>query len=805
MTSAEGTIALQNLEIKELMLSKSNSDSKITSLVNELEHSKTLLEKEKQVNAEAKASLKQQLTNLECQYDSQTEQCLKLEEELATTKKNMAVLLKQLDNEKKSNESQMNSLQHELETLEKSHADLEVKCEPQLEEMQTELSNAHERLKLFEQMSATLELQLKHEQVDLQHAKEVNQEVVVTKQVVGIGEDSSSKCSHAQALKVSLENLEKKYAHMSQLNEQLQKDKAELSATEQRLCSDVLELQNQLSAIEKELSDQSEVYMNEISRIKEDLEKEKELNSERTAMQLAEMHLSLMEQMDESAQEYELKLGNVKQELNDSKYREKILKDKLTESEVNNEKLVATIADLTESETKCQRQVADLEFTQSHHSTNISQLKADLEKYQEELAQAKMSEERACDTITCLQSELRRVTSEDVDFVPIIRSPNCLPYKSDLEAQGKLITQMKTRLEELQRLLLTSRPSEDAKVLTAELGLIQELLANNSALYSTTKQMRREFEAKHQEFSQFLARKDDELKHLQLDIQKALEALSRSNMQQLLDRMNTFSDYSNTSLDKYRARIEAGTSMLESISGSVYSQDQRHSSTLESVLSDLNWSQLEICRYKDEIERLRSQLEQSHHHDAEQESLITNELAVQSIATEASPPGSSKRRVDEGSGQLIDSSSEMDDAQTMESILKQKYNEISTLKGELDHAKRKERHARTTIDELEQDLHERNQELLQKADEVQEKEKEIKRLERKLCVVVNEAIGPVVKDDKQPLDESKSMDMSQTIEEDKLKIKKQQEQVDEVSNKTGNQGIHIMYVAFHPGVAGRAR
>ena len=765
LASAKETIAQQNLEIEELMLSKSNTDSKKKTLVSKLDHSKILLEKEKQAHAEAKASLNQQLTNLKRQYNSQTEQCLKLEGKLATTERDMAVLLQQLDSERKTNESQVNSLQQKLETLEKSHAALE---ELQLNEMQIELSNVHEKLKLFEQRSATLELQLKHKQADIQHAKEVKQEVVVIKDV-STGEDSSESC-HAAALKVSLDKLEKEYAQMSQLNEQLQKDKAELYATKQRLHSEVFELQNQLSTIEKELSDQSEVYMNEISRIKEDLEKEKEMNSERTAMQLAEMHSLLMEQMDESTQEYELKLGFIKQELNESRYREKIIKDKLTESEVNNEKLVATIADLTESEAKSQRQVTDLEYTQSHHLRNISKLKLDLEKYREELAQAKISEARASDTITSPQNELeRRDSFEDVDFVPIIHLSNCSPYKSDSEAQGKLITQMKTRLEELQTLLLKSRQNEDAQVPTAELGLVQELLANNSALDSTTKQMRRDFEVQQQELSQFLARKDSELKQLKSEIakeQEALEALSSSNMQQLLDRMNTFCGNSNTSLDKYRTRIEAAASMVESINTSVCSQDQRHSSALESVLSNLNQSQSEICRYKDEVERLRAELDQSH---TEQESPITNEFTVQSITTEAAPPGSSKRRVDEGSGQLIDSSSEIDDIQTMESTLKQKHNEISALKYELDHAKRKERYARTIIDELEKDLLQRNHELLQKADEVREKEREIKELEQNLSVVVNEPTVPVVS-------------MSQAIEEDKLKLKEKQDQIDKVSN-----------------------
>lgn len=398
------------------------------------------------------------------------------------------------------------------------------------------------------------------------------------------------------------------------------------------------------------------------------------------------------------------------------------------------------------------------------------------------------------DAISCLQSKLERRVNfeEDVDFIPAC-SPNRSPFKSDSEAQTKLITQMKSRLEKLQQLLLKSTRYEDGQASNAELGLVKELLANNSALDSAAKQMREKFEAKSEQLSQSLKRKDCELKDLQSERNKermAMEALATSNMQQLLGRMDDFHGNSNKSLDAYRARIEAVATMLESISASVHSQDKRHANTLQSVLSDLDKSQSEVCTYKEELERVRAHADHSHRYGTDQGNPAANELSVQNVTTETvemSPsPESSKRRVDEGSGQLIDNSSEIDDTQSKVNLLQQKDNEIRALKVELDHAKKLEKHARTTIEELEKDLMERKRELQQRVDEVQQKDREIQTLEHKLSLVVNEPIEATVKyAERQPLErmnENVLTEMTPVMEEQRLKIKEQEEKIKEVSH-----------------------
>ena len=362
------------------------------------------------------------------------------------------------------------------------------------------------------------------------------------------------------------------------------------------------------------------------------------------------------------------------------------------------------------------------------------------------------------ETISRLQKELEQRTSfeEEIDFIPAgpIQSPNRSPYKSDSEAQGKLIAQMKSRLEELQKLLLKSSQNEGNEVPNAEVGLVQELLANNIALDSAAKQMRRKFEAKNQELSDYLVKRDSELKLLQSEMdrdQKAMETLATSNMHQLMERMDTFHGNSNKSLDKYRARIEAAAAMLESIRKSVHDQGQRHVSALESALSDLDRTQSEVFTYKDEIEKLKAQMAQSHHNDTSGDLRVARETSQS--------PGGSKRRVDEGSGQLIDNSSEMDDAQCRQSLLQQKDNEIKTLNDELENFKRKEKRTRTLMDELEQELVERKHELLSKAGELQQKEILIKELKDKLNTVENESSEAVAQHvEKQSLEASVEVD-----------------------------------------------
>ena len=730
-------------------------DGNISILIDELDHSKSQLEEERSVHAEAVASLQQQLDKLEEYNDLQTEQCLKLEEEKAKAEGEVAALQQQLDNQKRLSETHMNDLKLKLENLEKSHSEFEAEMEKQRREMQVELSSAYEKVKEFQEKAGILECQIRDMQ-ETQKRADVEREVGISKEIVT--EESNHPDLSTEDLKLSLENLETEYAQISQLKEQLQNDNARMCTAEQRMQAEILDLQEQLSAVEKELNDQSEVYTNEISRLKEDLEKEKERNLERTAIQLEEMHSSLMKQMDESAQKYVLKLETLKQELKASEHREKSLQDKLTESEVQYKRLVSKIANVTQSEAKWQEHAIELEQSQSRYLSEISQMKADVQKYLTDLSLMQAKEIQHSETISHLQKELEQRTSfeEEVDFIPAspVQSPNRSPYKSDSEAQGKLIAQMKSRLEELQKLLLKSSRSDGSDVPNAELSLVQELLANNIALDSAAKQMRRKFEAKNQELSDFLVKRDSELMHLHSEMdkdQKAMEALANSNMHQLLERMDTFHGNSNKSLDKYRARIEAAAAMLESIRKSVHDQAQRHVSALESALSDLDQSQSEICTYKDEIEKLKAQMDQSHHYDTSSDLRVTTESSRS--------PGGSKRRVDEGSGQLIDNSSEMDDAQCRQSLLQQKDNEIKTLKDELENIKRKEKRTRTMIDELEQDLVERKHELLSKAAKLQQKETLIKELEGKLNKMESESTEAVAQyKEKQPLKTSAEVD-----------------------------------------------
>ena len=709
-------------------------DGNISVLIDELDRSKSQLEEERNAYAEAVSSLQQKLDKLEEYSDLQTEQCLKLEEEKAMAEGEVATLQQQLDSQRQLSETRMNGLKQKLGNLERSHSEFEAEMEKQRREMQIELSSAYEKVKEFQEKAGILECQLRDMQ-DTQKGVDVEAAVGVSKEIVSV--ESSHPDLSIEDLKLSMERLETDYAQVSQLKEQLQNDNTRMCATEERMLAEIIDLQEQLSAIEKELNDQSEVYTNEISRLKEDLEKERERNSDRTAIQLEEMHSSLMKQMDESAQKYELKLETLKQELKVSEQKEKSLEDNLIESGIQYEKLVSKIADLTKSEAKWQEHAIELEHSQSQYLSEISQLKADVQKYQTDLSLLQAKDIQHSETISRLQKELEQSPSfeEEVDFIPAstTQSPNRSPYRSDSEAQGKLITQMKSRLEELQRLLLKSSRSDSSEVPNAELSLVQELLANNIALDSAAKQTRKNFDAKNQELSDFLMKRDSELRHLQSEMdrdQKAMEALAASNMHQLLERMDTFHGNSNKSLDKYRARIEAAAAMLESIRKSVHDQDQRHINALESVLSDLDQSQSEVCSYKDEIEKLKAQMDQSHHYN---ERPTSNNLK---IATETSrSPGGSKRRVDEGSGQLIDSSSEMDDAQCRQSLLQQKDDEIKSLKDELENVKRKEKRTRTMIDELEQDLVERKHELLCKATELQQKETLIEELESKLSAV----------------------------------------------------------------------
>ena len=666
----------------------------ISILVSELNHSKSLLEEERNSHSEAVTFLQQQLNAMEENNDLQTQQYLRLEEEKARAERELTTLQHELDYKVQLSESRVNALVLKLENLKKSHTELEAEMEKQLRELQGELSNAYKAVKEFKEKSIILEDQLKDAQDILQKSID-NQTGVLSKEVVKV---PASHADHVTEHDASLKKLQAEYTCVSQLNDQLQKENIRMCATEERTHGEILHLQKQLSAMEKELNDQSEVYTNEISRLKEDMEREKEKSKKIISIQLKEMHSSLMKEMDDSTQKYKLTLETLQEELTASKHREKALQEKLVESGVQYERSVSKVANLVLSEPKCQECVIDLEHTQSQYLSEVSQLKADIQKYLTDLSNMKAKEMQYNEIILNLQKELEQGTNfkEEAEsgVATAYQSPNFSTYKSDSEPKGKLIVQMKSQLEELQRLLLRRTQSDGSEVQNA-LSLIQELLTHNSALDSAAKQMERGFESKHQAVSENLVKQDSELKYLQSEVdreRKALKALVVSNLDQLVERMYSFHDYSNKTLDKYIARIEAAAIMLGSIRTLIREQEPRHINTLGPA--------------RTQFDKLQS------------EEPISNNFK---LSKEASPfPVGSKRRVDEGSGQLIDSSSEADDTQCQQSLVQQK--------DKMLHDEIQEKHTRTMFDELEQNLTERKQEVLCKATELQEKESLVKEL-----------------------------------------------------------------------------
>ena len=778
--------------------SDSNSTSNLVDLIEELETTRNQLETERKSHDDSIASLKQQLSQAEEYSDTQTDQSLKLEEEKAHIEEELISIHEALESERRAHEAEVNILTRKLDNAEQSIVNLEASHSSSLQQAKQELERAYAEVDLHKQEAETFRNQLKEAQdnVDAEKLKRSNEpreppEDVKSGIQVGGDDNQSIKESEADRLRVSLVDMQDEYRKVTEHNERLQTANdlyhTKMLVSEQSKEAEISTLRNQLLEAESEIEQLSATNKDQKTHIKT-MEDELQASMTKAELQIAEISRSFTKTIESSKVEYECELERITKELKVKSSHEKELEERLSRVGCQYENTLTEVAELSARESDFQQQLAKLKENESQYKHKISVLRTDIEKYQDEIAQFHQRESHMQKSTADLDQEVSNksphkfkkpsITSYDeTDFIPAPVLTSRKPtYSSQPTTQEEIISQMKSQLEELQKILIYQTKSGKPGEYDAELTLVRELFASNEALDSEARQAKQALLDEQERLSKVVSSRDQLFSELQAQInneKKEVQSLALASARDVFGQMSRFKDSSSEALSDYKVRIETVATKLSTICTALKGRDEKHSGALEDMISDLDHSRVECDSYREEIDRLKLELDESHKnyedlnqsrdailevkqaevghlHDklpispqADTQSVAENTSIAQAQHTQPSQPD--RRRVDEESGQIFHNQGEADVHSPRESaLLMQREEEIHDLKEELDRTRRLERQARTRIEEVELQMANKEQILQEKEEEAESREKKIQELETELHSRVNEHIESVV-------------------------------------------------------------
>ena len=224
-------------------------------------------------------------------------------------------------------------------------------------------------------------------------------------------------------------------------------------------------------------------------------------------------------------------IEDMKQELKASELRIQALQEKLSMTEIQSEKALMEVNQLRDRGTHHQQQILEYQASEKKYKSEMSQLKTDAEKYKDELAALKDKEQQYQNQIAILAEELQCTAVQESPVTPPYSPTSRTAHKFDISTHEEMVTQMKSQLEDLQRMLVTRGESSCEEGDSEELSLIQELLANNHALQSDMRKAQQNFRSEQQGYLGQIEDMKQELKASEHNIQALQEKLSMTEIQ----------------------------------------------------------------------------------------------------------------------------------------------------------------------------------------------------------------------------------------------------------------------------------
>ena len=206
-----------------------------------------------------------------------------------------------------------------------------------------------------------------------------------------------------------------------------------------------------------------------------------------------------------------------------------------------------------------------------------------------------------------------QVLKEELERAKLLTKASRSPYKADDSMHEETVTHMKSQLENLQMLLVTRKESSGEEGNSEELSLVQELLASNSALQSDMWKAQQRFQTEQERYLSSTASKEEVLEQLRSEIskQKHAETLVTQFAEHLLREMQSLQERSSRVLNGYSTRIGNAVSKVTTVEHTLGDRNQKHTGTVESLLSELDASKSALGSFRSEVGMLRSSLEKT--------------------------------------------------------------------------------------------------------------------------------------------------------------------------------------------------
>ena len=601
-------------------------EAQLEQLTGSLRKAETELRELRTMHEETVTRLAEEIQKLEDEKEVCLHQSQQLEQSKVQLSDELSSLHTKLESEKELHAEEVSNLAQKLREAQELISEVEAERSKSISEVRKELESAQASVVQYMQAAENLtgRLQETHKVLD---AKE-HQLAEAQKQLEAAhaGDESAVHAEEVARLRLSLEQMQDEYSKSSELNEHLQNQvemfETTAVASKQKAEDEVSKLQSQLIAAHNEMSDQSTLYEDEILQLKEDFERDSQRRREKTEMRLAEINEGCQRQI----QRYRVQLEVVEQELKSCEMQEKRLQGKLVEVEQEYENTLAELTQLRESEESSQLLIADYQANEEKYLAEISQCRQDAQNYQAELILLRARDGRTQDELSSSMDPQATPVEENIVAVEVVDGLEAFPdlqspnrsmrssYYSEQSTHDDIVDQMKSQLEGLQKVLILQGKRSGEDGVETELSLVQELLANNAALQSELQKTQHTFDAECSRHMDSLIAKDGELEELQSRIKKereAAETLAAAATNKLLSELDTLHDHFNKSIIDYNSRVENAVSKVAAITATLTDRDQRHSSAIDSLLSDLDESRSALDSYRYEVDLLKSGLDKS--------------------------------------------------------------------------------------------------------------------------------------------------------------------------------------------------
>lgn len=393
--------------------------------------------------------------------------------------------------------------------------------------------------------------------------------------------DSKNIPEEATSYKVSLEELEQSHAESLEANRALEIKmealQTKLLASQDEYEQHVSNLQNRMLSVEKELADRSKLHEDEINQLKEESLCAARKREESAETRLAEVRDEFQKQMQSARQLSDLQLESARQELKACEHNMKALQAKVDDTESQYETALLQLSGFRKQEHSYRQQIAELRTTEERCKCEIDQLRIDLQHQKEELEAVRESERKCKQYIAHLTEEfegLKQTPGLSTPRSPTSPSHRRLSQHSDQSVHEEVISQMKTQLEDLQKILI-SQSKGGVEAGDEELSLIQELLFNNSRLQSELRRERedRELYGSDAQSFDFTSLKVRSPEHGDRKVVQSVASSLVKNLSSLIDSLQT---RCNTSFNGYSHRITELATLIAALAQCLHEKNSHH-------------------------------------------------------------------------------------------------------------------------------------------------------------------------------------------------------------------------------------